>query len=598
MGGVDSSPKTWLSRWTLMDLFLVLIAAISFFKLWHWRMGLASLILLGLIWHEPGAPRYVWLNILAASALIRVLPLGIFKKLAQTYLNIAFIALLLIAIPFMVNQVKHGIYPQLELPWQRVMPVMTDLMELGQAVSPQAPMAVKGQAARSRPKAMESLASKKLAGTGIEKAQIDAMAQQSAMLNTIDPNAMVQTGPGIPQWSWRSVPFSWNGPVSKDQRISLVLMSPMINLVANFLRVALLLMVGVFLLKWAFHKQDRQGGNIIPNAAVLVTAILLVLTPQAIGADFPNPELLNELKTRLLTPPDCFPECGQISRMNLEIDDNILTLRLEIHAGASVALPLPGKSGQWLPTQMMLDGEDTATLTRFGQGLLWVKVDEGIHQAVMSGPLPLQENVQLPLPLKPHFVTVNVRGWTVKGIREDFTADDHLQLERIPEKTTSSETHPMTASPILPPFVKIERILHLGLDWSVETRITRVSTSQAAVVIEVPLLSGESVTLAGFPVKNGKVEVNLAPDQRAVTWQSALDKQSPLTLTAPETTTWTEIWKADVSTIWHTEYKGLTVIHHQDTSGHWLPEWRPWPGESVTITTLKPQGVSGTNHDH
>ena len=35
--GIDNVPPTWLQRWTLLDLFLVLIAALAINHLWGWR---------------------------------------------------------------------------------------------------------------------------------------------------------------------------------------------------------------------------------------------------------------------------------------------------------------------------------------------------------------------------------------------------------------------------------------------------------------------------------------------------------------------------------------------------------------------------------
>jgi hypothetical protein len=586
MGGVDTVPDTWLSRWTLMDLFLVLIVAISFFKLWHWRMGLLSILLMALIWHEPNAPRYVWLNILAAIALIRVLPKGRFKSMTLYYRNIALITLVLIALPFMVNQIRNGLFPQLEKPWQPI------TRGAGQLVPDEEPMSFRENAEKPMRTAMDSLKKGRLSEVSTFETKEDQMTRQSAMLNLIDPNTRVQTGPGIPQWNWRSIPFNWNGPVKSSQRMKLFLLSPKINMVLNFLRVTLLLMLAFFLFKTSLGRKTSDPKKATLTAALVAIMGMTLLVPQAMGGDFPGPELLNDLKNKLLAPPDCFPECAQISRMALSADKENLTLRIEIHAGSSVALPLPGTAEQWLPVQVILDGKDAGGLYRSKGGGLWLQVDAGIHQVVMTGPLPMRKNVQLPLPLKPRLVTVKTKGWTVKGVRENATADDHLQLERIREKADNLpafSSEPAT----LPTFVKIERILHLGLDWTVENRMTREAPHHAAIVIEVPLLPGESVTTPGFRVKDGKVLVSMAPGQRSITWQSVLEKQSPLTLTAPKTTSWTEIWKADAAAIWHTRYSGLTVIHHQDPSGHWLPEWRPWPGESITLHTQKPKGVKG-----
>ena len=69
--GVDNVPDTWIARWTLLDLFLVLIAALATSRLFGRRWGLFALLTLVLIWHEAGSPQYVWLNILAATALIK-----------------------------------------------------------------------------------------------------------------------------------------------------------------------------------------------------------------------------------------------------------------------------------------------------------------------------------------------------------------------------------------------------------------------------------------------------------------------------------------------------------------------------------------------
>ncbi len=65
-------------------------------------------------------PDFVWLNILAATALIKVLPQGRFLKFMSWYRNAFWLALIMIALPFMVTQVRTGLYPQLEKPWQAV----------------------------------------------------------------------------------------------------------------------------------------------------------------------------------------------------------------------------------------------------------------------------------------------------------------------------------------------------------------------------------------------------------------------------------------------------------------------------------------------
>jgi hypothetical protein len=39
---------------------------------------------------------------------------------------------------------------------------------------------------------------------------------------------------------------------------------------------------------------------------------------------------------------------------------------------------------------------------------------------------------------------------------------------------------------------------------------------------------------------------------------------------------------------------GIPVVHHSDPSaGVWLPEWHPWPGETVELTITRPEGLAG-----
>jgi len=49
----------------------------------------------------------------------------------------------------------------------------------------------------------------------------------------------------------------------------------------------------------------------------------------------------------------------------------------------------------------------------------------------------------------------------------------------------------------------VERTLHLGLTWQVESRVLRQSPPGIPAAVEVPLLPGESVTSPGVRVEKG-----------------------------------------------------------------------------------------------
>lgn len=582
--GADRVSESWVQRWTLLDIFLVLIAAIAIARLWSWPYGLLALLALTLLWHEPGAPRYVWLNILAAIALLRVLPPGRFASVIRAYRNLSLLALVLIAIPFLIDQVRLGLYPQLERPWQ--------VEPLPQVAPPAAIM----QELELKRRAREA------ADVGFALALPEAPAQQATrpapeeetgarMQAMSDPDARVQTGPGLPRWQWTQIELGWNGPVARDQRLYLQLVSPELTLSLNLLRV--LLVVALALLMFGFVYTRGQGLH--RPAAVLAACLLatsLVASGEPARADIPDPQLLEELKTRLLAPPECLPECAQIPRMAFNITPESLFIRLEIHAYETVAVPLPAQAQGWLPRLVNVDGAPAGGLARGPDGELWLQLPAGLHQVILAGPVPEALAITLPLPLKPHRVEYQAEGWRVEGVHENGLVDPQLRFTRL-DQETASETLPTLRPADLPPFVRIERTLRLGLDWGVETRIARASPPGTAIVIEVPLLAGESVTTENVRVSDGKVQVSMAPEQEALVWQSVLAMVPAVTLTASDTTHWTEVWRVDVSPIWHMAHSGIAPVHHVNRAGQWLPEWRPWPGESVTLDISRPLGVEG-----
>ncbi len=589
--GADRVQDTWITRWTLLELFLVLIIAAAVGKLWAWPWGGLALLVLALTYHEPGAPTQVWLHILAAVALARVLPPGRIRQLVLLYRHLSLIALAIIALPFLVDQVRTALYPPVERPWQT----------LGTGAAPAAAVSQLDEQPESPAESLPRLAAP---AVGPARLKADRPAKESlayrrdagrslaqAPLPRIDPDAQIQTGPGLPSWQWNSVRLSWNGPVERDQELRLLLVPPAVT---GILRIIAVLALVLLALRLAGLRYQRDGGvrwNVTGAGALALAAMLLPGIPESARADMPSQALLDELRERLLEEPECLPVCAQSPRMHLEVEPGLLRARMEVHALAELAVPLPGHRDQWLPSTVLLDGEPAEGLMRDDKGRLWLRVVQGAHQVSLEGLLPLRDAVQLALPLRPRQVTASVEGWTLDGVHENGLADGQLQLTRVRSGTDAGEL-PALESGTLPPFVTVERTLRLGLEWQVETRVVRVSPAGSAVVTEVPLLDGESVTTAGARVENGRVLLNMAPGQRQYHWLSVLERRSTLTLTAPEVTGWTEVWRLDVSPIWHARLEGIPVVHHQSET-RWLPEWRPWPGESVTLAISRPQGVEG-----
>jgi hypothetical protein len=585
-GGVDNVPDSWISRWTLLDLFLVLIAALATGRLWNPYWGGLALVTLVLIWHEPDSPRFVWLNILAAIALIKVLPQGRFLKLVSWYRNVFWLALIIVTLPFMVEQVRTGLYPQLEKPWQVFSMPGQETGMAGRA----AQMSLPAPASEAISEMKEEMMFKKSMPPDSAEPYSP---KKTADFDRIDPKAKVQTGPGLPQWQWNRVQLSWNGSVDLGQQLQLWYLTPMLTKLLNFIRVVLVAALALLMFGVAEKFKFKSFRTSTPLLLWFLLLPMLSMPSPKAYAELPDKAMLDELRTKLLGKPeplDCTQGCAQIQQMQITLSEKELVIALQIHAEHAMAIPLPAEYGQWFPNKVLVDGKPAPGLYR-SDTRLWLDVNEGAHQVVLSGVTPLLSRFTLPLPLKPNWVGIQNTGWEVIGLQEGSEVDDQLQFSRI-NQTKQQQKETALEPGTLPPFVRIERILQLGLDWRVITRIVRMSPADSAVVLAVPLLPGESVTSAGIRIKEGKVEVNIPAQQSVLQWESTLEKSEKIDYAATETEQWIEVLKADISPIWHVETSGIAMIH-LNNDGTWLPEWHPWPGEKISLQISRPTAVAG-----
>ena len=216
---------------------------------------------------------------------------------------------------------------------------------------------------------------------------------------------------------------------------------------------------------------------------------------------------------------------------------------------------------------------------------------EGIHTIVLTGRIaPGVTTLQIPFPMPPHTAAYSAEGWQVTGIDADGNVAGTVQLTS--EKPADAQAVD-DRTQALPPFLHVERTLHLGLTWQVSTTVTRITPPGASVLASIPLLAGEAVTTAGIDTAQGAALIDMGPSVRQVRYHSVLALSPTLTLQAPLAVPWTETWILDASPIWHCETSGIPVIHHQGKQGLWQPEWRPWPGEAVDIRVTRPEAVPG-----
>lgn len=585
--GVDRV-STWITRWTLLDIFLVLIIALATSRILGMGWGAVAIILLVLSFHQPGSPRYLWLPLLGLLGIQKVVTAKSGERLCRIISLLILTTIIIGSIPYMIREIRVGIYPQLEYGASReiIRPYPTD-PDFQENKSRLPAEDTDAMVSSVSPQSRRSMA--KLNHYNLEPGQPPAKAKSIQ----IDPQDMIQTGPGLPAWEWKRIRLNWNGPVNPEQNISLFLLSPWHNTILAFVRVLLLtLFIGGFLRKCLF---SGKIGNVRQNTKIL-GLLLCILLPislnaPAANAEVPSPEILQELQKRLLEPPKCGNQCATINICKISINDELLQVELQLDSLIRGAVPLPG-SNRFFDT-IVLDGKAAQILRLDAKGNSLIRVEPGSHTVLLKKQLNGQNSLSFSFPLVPEQGQALLSHWSITGLHEDGRLDKQVSLKRISPIENKEDRREGDSSTIqIPAFVRIERTLHLDLKWTVSTRIVRLSPG-TIIALDIPLLPSEHVTTESLHLTNQHVRINMGPDQKSFNYQSSMDPVDSLKLSAAKTSSWTEQWFLDVSPIWHVETEGLPEINQTNPAGKRYPEYHPYPGESLQLSINRPQGVPG-----
>jgi hypothetical protein len=583
--GADRVDGDWLTAWTLLDLFLLLIVSMAVFRMWGVVPGIVAFVAFGLAYHEPGAPRLTWLFLLIPLALSRAVQQGPFRWWIDAWKYVAIGLLALALLPFVASQIQTVIYPQLERPG--IPYSARGIFRPGGVVYPAA-------ASLQAPTETAFDPGDVTEGRGMSlgaQAQLDRgeefAAKSSVRFDTsnllYDPQSRIQTGPAEPDWTWNQVLCHWNGPVAAGQQIRPVLISITQHRVLTVLRLALLLTLAAILLG------TRQVWRPVKKSTSTAVALLAIVTvPPNASAQIPDREMLDTLRQRLLQPADAFPRAAEIALVQLNLDDRRITMQAQIHAALDVAVPLPGRLPTWSPISVTVDGQPAEAVCR-RDGYLWVSLLQGVHQVIVEGLLPDTPEWEWTFLLPPRYVTVEAPGWNVTGVNPHGTPEPQVFFSRAQQEGDDQAAYDQKDFAVP---VAVDRHLEIGLIWQARTHVRRLSSSAKAVSLQIPLLPGERVLTSNVTVTNGLIDVRMGAGQNEFIWESALPANGSIRLDATQTDQWVESWHLVTSPVWNAAIEGLPPIFQAEQQ-HLIPVWHPWPGEGVDLTFTQPLAITG-----
>jgi hypothetical protein len=624
--GADNVQGSWISRWRLLDVFIAAIVALLAWRLLGVVGALAATGYLLLGYHEE-APIWTLAAVLALSLIVRALPAGRLRGAGVWLRRIAWVALALVALPFVADEVRYALYPQLEHTSVFAAPYgggpYLNADALGE-VSPQQyaysvagakdaelradlkKMAPPPPPPASAPMVQAMNASPKVArdkGASLETIMVTgSKLSKAATIDHYSQSTVMQTGGGEPRWNLGSTIYlGWAGPVLPTQTVRLVVAPPWI---VRPLRIVLALLL-VWLAIGAFRALPARPRGPLPGTATAASLMAIGLTmttvmfaaPAARAQALPGDELLKQLRERLIEAPRCTPGCAAIAQAQIEAAGDQVTVVLEVHTGERLALPLPGTDASASLKSAKVDNAADAPVAR-ANGAEWIAIDRGVHRVELVYGADA-DRLSLNFGLKPARASFAGKGWSASGIEDDRLLSGTLSIARA--KGEGGGDKGETGAQQFAPYVRVVRSLTLGLDWTVETQAQRLSPATSGFTLSLPLLAGEHVSTPGIKVQNadGKgatATIAVADSNAEATWNSTLDKGDSLTLTAPALSEHAEVWRVLVSPTWHVEFSGVPVVGSEAGENPYefrTMEFYPLPGETLTLKITRPESTQG-----
>jgi len=423
--GADRVEGDWLTAWTLLDLFVLLVFTMGVSRLRGWAAGGLAFVALGLSYHEAFSPRFTWSLFLIPTALLSVVRHRHAVACVRGLWLLALGLLLLILVPHVAGQIQMALYPQLEPVGRHYRPRSFSEVVAGpgfsqslEGLSEEAQLPVAWPVTPGgRPRSLSPLPGPPVESRS-ETANMSLMAPP--------PTAFTQTGLARPTWTGNTVTCVWDGPVQSGETIRLLLLPAGWHRALALTRALLLILLLGRLLKTSPLQPPAALGAITPLFAIGLGGLLaLGLPTTAVAQNFPDPQLLDQLRERLVKPDEAFPLAAEIPRARLRITAERLQLEATLHAATGCAVPIPGQFPVWSPLQATLDGEP-AVVCRRPDGHLWVWTPPGVHELTVTGHIPPQAEWVWTALLVPRHLEVEAPDWQVTGLKPEAPPDRNL----------------------------------------------------------------------------------------------------------------------------------------------------------------------------
>jgi len=618
ISGTDSSHGDWLGKWNLIDLFFVLIITAMAFKFFGFLVSLFALVTLILGYHELNMPTFLWLNLIAAISILEKVTKPNWLKAINIYKWLSVALLLLNLLPFIAEQIRFTLHPQLEMS-QSISPLISrpfyDTASI--RVLEQMDLAMDEVGTEDLLQSTERKKANRTLPNEFIVSRNQSRIQRADLDSSYEQGAIIQAGKGKPNWQWKQASYGWNGPVEGSEQVSLHILN------TNWVRLLRVLLI-VFSILWLLtvlnkgfdvkskmkkilnsSKNKTVVNTVSIGMAIFIGVSSLSFSERLSAKEYPSEAMLTELHNRLYPKPLCAPSCVSIANAKITINGQAIALELDYQSGAELASLLP-ESDDWKIEAISVNGRLTKGLWKNKAGQ-WLSLKSGLSKVKIIARLKVKSDLVIQFPEKPLTLIHRIKGWNLSGVSNQKLSGNSIQLTRTEpivqtSKDSKSSDKNQSYEQSIADLFLLTRKFHFGSQWNLTTEVTRQAPQKGTLTTKIPLLSFEHPIQHTDKMKNGWMQVVLPNNTYSSRWDSIIKSGSKenassetFELTALDNSSISESWEILVFPIWNIKISGVPAVSPNSYSpnDYWIYQYYPRAGEKLSFELSKPPAVLG-----
>jgi|GEM_PF-6130627 len=577
VSGADLSGRpTFISKWTLLDFFVLCILFLSAYKIWNLKWGIIFFICLGAIYHKFYIPPYLWIFLIISAGLLNNQNIRDFlntkKFIKFIFFSVyaaAMIVVLSAGITFTYKNLRNAVYPQLDKTRSSTASYYQPKKQT--AYDSASPEILRNRLSKS-------------SGSKSSVLRKSYQTQEPVYKTPSKDYGYTQTGPGIPSWKNKKIHFT-NG----SENMKIHVLSPVFTRIFYVANVFFLLII---IFKFIpVKKIYKNKGSFSFNSLILLFifsffGFFSVFTPDLSAESYPSENLLKTYKQRILEKKEFDHDLLFIKKCSINASasgsDKIkMELTLLIDAVKDSVLPLPGTDGTFVLKNIELNDKKHDYILKDKNKTLTF-IPEGTHKLKLTGK-SVSKNIDLKFSPLPSKLSLNTQGIETQGVNKN-SFSDNIRLT-IPESKTKEEFKSYTDTTPLP---VITRELFLEKEWKIKTKVQRFYNENIdqRVDVSLNLLKNEKVLKQTFNIKDNLYNFSLMPGQRSFVFESEIPVNTNIKTEFNKNSFLSVKWIINTDPLWEYEVSGIKSSGSNPSENIYILK----PGESaeIQISKLKP----------